>query len=76
MPKRPHRPERPPHHAAWSVRTGGMTPKGQSELMQQIGRQLQADYEDVLKEPAPERIKQLLERLEGTWDEEDPQGHA
>jgi hypothetical protein len=53
-----------------------MTPKGQSELLQQIGRQLQADFEDVLKEPAPERIKQLLERLERTWDEEDPQGHA
>ncbi|PVE22212.1 hypothetical protein DC522_22190 [Microvirga sp. KLBC 81] len=68
MPKRFHRADGPPYstgrHAGWSIDANGLTEAGQNELLKQIGRQLQANYQDVLKEPAPDRIKQLLERLE------------
>jgi hypothetical protein len=55
-----------PHTAggSWSVGTSGLTAAGQSELLRHLGRQLQTSYQGVLKEPAPDRIKQLLERLE------------
>ncbi|SCZ11260.1 NepR family anti-sigma factor [Microvirga guangxiensis] len=68
MPKRLHPSDGPPHpasrHTAWSIGSNGLTTAGQSELLRNIGRQLQADYQDVLREPAPDRIRELLERLE------------
>jgi hypothetical protein len=53
-------------HRGWSVGASSLTASGQSELLKDLGRQLQQNYQNVLKEPAPDRIKQLLERLERT----------
>ncbi|KLK93664.1 hypothetical protein AA309_07350 [Microvirga vignae] len=68
MPKRFQQADGPPYsmgrHASWSINANGLTAAGQNELLKQIGRQLQSDYQDVLKEPAPDRIRELLERLE------------
>ena len=69
MPKRFQPDDGPPRsldkqQTAWSIASDRLTAAGQHELMRQIGRQLQADYQDMLKEPAPDRIRELLERLE------------
>lgn len=68
MPKRLHPGDGPPfpidEHSAWSVGSGGLTAAGQSELLKQIGLRLQADYQGILKEPTPDRIKDLMEKLE------------
>lgn len=68
MPKRLQQADGPPYsmgrQAGWSIGANGLTAAGQNELLKQIGRQLQSDYQDVLKEPAPDRIRELLERLE------------
>ena len=77
MPKRLHQ-NGPPHpasrHTAWSIGSNGLTTAGQSELLRNIGRQLQADYQDVLREPAPDRIRELLERLEARSGEDNLNG--
>ena len=57
------------HHAyatggGWSIGSNGLTAAGRSELLKDLGRQLQTGYQSVLREPAPERIRHLLERLE------------
>lgn len=68
MPKRLHQADGQPHtvsrQTAWSIGSNGLTSAGQNELLMRIGRQLQADYQEVLREPAPDRIRELLERLE------------
>jgi hypothetical protein len=68
MSKRLHQADGPPYsvnrHTTWSIGSNGLTAAGQNELLKHIGRQLQADYQHVLKEPAPDRIRELLERLE------------
>jgi len=68
MSKRLHQADGPPYavsrHSAWSIGSNGLTAAGQNELLQLIGRRLQTDYQDVLKEPAPDRIRELLDRLE------------
>ncbi len=68
MPKRFQNANGPPHpatrHAAWSIGSNGLTTAGQNELLRNIGRQLQSDYQGMLNEPAPDRIRELLERLE------------
>lgn len=68
MPKRFHGADGPPYSvgrlSGWSIGSNSLTSAGQQELLKHIGRQLQADYQDVLKEPAPDRIRDLLERLE------------
>jgi hypothetical protein len=75
MPKRFHQADGPPYslnkHPGWSIGANGLTAAGQSELLKQIGRQLQSDYQDMLKEPAPDRIKELLKRLEARDDHTD-----
>lgn len=63
MPKRQH-PYAAGGNAGWSVGSSNLTAAGRSELLNDLGRQLQHDYQSVLREPAPDRIKQLLERLE------------
>ena len=63
MPNRRH-PYAAGSHRGWSVGSNSLTPTGQSELLKDLGRQLQQNYKNVLKEPAPDRIKRLLERLE------------
>lgn len=72
MPKRFQQGDGPPsslgRHVSWSIGANGLTSAGQSELLKQIGRQLQADYQDILKEPAPARITELLKRLEARDD--------
>ncbi|WP_243373810.1 NepR family anti-sigma factor [Microvirga solisilvae] len=68
MPKRLHQADGSPYSAnrlgGWSIGSNGLTSSGQNELLKQIGRQLQSDYQSVLNEPAPDRIKDLLKRLE------------
>jgi Anti-sigma factor NepR len=74
MPKRFQQMDGPPfpsnRHMGWSVGSNGLTANGQSELLKHLGRQLQSDYQSLLKEPAPDRIKNLLKRLE---ERDDPQ---
>jgi hypothetical protein len=65
MPKRLH-PYVAGGHRSWSVSSNSPTASGQSDLLKDLGRQLQQNYQDLLKEPAPDSIKQLLERLERT----------
>ena len=65
MPKRLH-PYVASGHRSWSVSSNSPTTSGQSDLLKDLGRQLQQNYQNLLKEPAPDRIKQLLERLERT----------
>ncbi len=62
--RRLHHPHAAGGNGGWSVGTSGLTAAGQSELLRHLGRQLQTSYQGVLKEPATDRIKQLLERLE------------
>jgi hypothetical protein len=78
MPKRLQQLDGPPfplnRHLGWSIGSNGLTSTGQSEILRQLGRQLQSDYQSLLKEPAPDRIKNLLKRLEDrpvSQDEED-----
>ena len=62
--RRLHHPQTAGGHGSWSIGTSGLTAAGQAELLRHLGRQLQTTYQGVLKEPAPDRIKQLLERIE------------
>jgi len=72
MPKRPHPSDGAPHSlsgkADWSIGSGGLTQTGQSELLKHLGRQLQDNYQNILKEPPPDPLKRLLERLDGRHD--------
>jgi Anti-sigma factor NepR len=63
MPKR-HHPYAAGGNTGWSIGSNGLTAAGQSELLKDLGRQLQHNYQSILKDPAPDRIRQLLERLE------------
>jgi hypothetical protein len=63
MPKR-HHSYAAGGNTGWSIGSNSLTAAGQSELLKNLGRQLQHSYQSVLKEPAPDRIGQLLERLE------------
>jgi Anti-sigma factor NepR len=71
MPKRHHHPYAAGGTSGWSVGSNSLTAAGQSELRKDLGRQLQKAYRNVLKEPAPDRIKQLLERLESRRHDEE-----
>ena len=75
MPKRFQQADGPPYSlgkpTGWSIGTNGLTAAGKAELLQHLGRQLQADYQHMLKEPAPDRIKDLLKRLEARNDPSD-----
>jgi hypothetical protein len=79
MPKRLHQPNGSTfplgRHTDWSIDSNSLTSAGQSELLKHLGRQLQNDYQDVLKEPAPDSLRKLLERLkerQADTDEEYP----
>ena len=48
----------------WSIGSNNLTAAGRSELLKDLGQQLQHTYGAILTEPAPDRIKQLLEKLE------------
>lgn len=75
MPKRLHQADGPPYSpgrlGGWSIGSNGLSSTGQNELLKQIGRQLQADYQNVLNEPAPDRIQDLLKRLEAKSEPRD-----
>lgn len=73
MPKR-HHPYAAGGNTGWSIGSNGLTAAGQAELLRDLGRQLQHDYQKVLKEPAPDRIKQLLERLERARRHQEDEG--
>lgn len=73
MPKR-HPPYDAESERGWSIGSGNLTPTGQSELLKDLGRQLQQNYQPMLKEPAPDRIQHLLERLEQAQHPEDDEG--
>jgi hypothetical protein len=64
MLRRQHHPYAMGNSGSWSIGSNGLTAAGQSELLRDLGRHLQMNYQSILKEPAPDRIKQLLERLE------------
>ena len=78
MPKRPHEPGDPRHphnsNVGWSIGSNGLTAAGQSEFLKNLGRQLQDNYQNILREPAPDRLRYLVERLEQSQDldEEEP----
>ncbi|MBM6583296.1 hypothetical protein ILT44_24140 [Microvirga sp. BT689] len=59
-----HHPHAAAGNAGWSVGSGNLTEAGRSELLKDLGRQMQHNYRSMLQEPAPDRIKHLLERLE------------
>ncbi len=71
MPKRQHQPYAAGGDSSWSIGSNSLTAAGQTELLKDLGRHLQNTYQNVLKEPAPERIKHLLERLETVRREDD-----
>jgi len=71
MPKRQHQPYAAGGNSGWSIGSGSLTADGQTELLKDLGRHLQKTYQNVLKEPAPDRIKHLLERLEKSHHEDD-----
>lgn len=70
MPKR-HHPYAEGSDRGWSIGSDNLTSTGQSEFLKDLGRQLQQNYQSMLKEPAPDRIQQLLERLEQAHYPED-----
>jgi Anti-sigma factor NepR len=74
MPKR-HHPNAAGGNPGWSIGSNSLTAAGQSELLKDLGRQLQHSYQSILKEPAPDRISQLLERLERTHLREGNEDH-
>ncbi|WP_442931860.1 NepR family anti-sigma factor [Microvirga sp. CF3062] len=74
MPKR-HHPYAAGGNTGWSIGSNGLTAAGQSELLKDLGRQLQHNYQSILKEPAPDRIRQLLERLERAGRREGDEDH-
>jgi hypothetical protein len=53
-------------NTGWSIGSNSLTASGRSELLRDLGRQLQHTYQSILKDPAPDRIRQLQERLERT----------
>jgi hypothetical protein len=75
MPRRPHQPDNQRYplasNTAWSIDANGLTPTGQAEFLKHLGRQLQTNYQGILKEPTPDRFKALLERLEQHLDDTD-----
>ncbi len=73
MPKRPHPPDNPRHplNGHWSIGSNGLTSDGQSELLKHLGRQLQATYQNVFDEPAPDRLRKLMEKLQKSHDPDD-----
>lgn len=75
MSKRFQQADEPPHssgrHTSWSIHSNGLTSAGQSDLLKQIGRQLQSNYQYILREPAPDQIRDLLGRLEARQNRTD-----
>jgi hypothetical protein len=71
MPKRQHHPHAAGSHGNWSVGSNNLTAAGRSELLKDLGRQLQHTYGTLLTEQAPERIKQLLDKLERSQRSDD-----
>ncbi|MBM1170745.1 NepR family anti-sigma factor [Microvirga arabica] len=74
MPKR-HNSYAAGGNANWGIGANGLTAAGQSELLKDLGRQLQHSYQSILKDPAPDRIRQLLERLERAHHREGNENH-
>jgi hypothetical protein len=74
MPKR-HHPYAAGGNTGWSIGSNSLTAAGQSELLKDLGHQLQHSYQGILREPAPDRIKQLLERLERAHLREEDEDH-
>ena len=66
MSRRHHQPYARGGHEGWSVGSDGLTSSDQSELLKHLGYHLQNNYQSLLKEPAPDRIRQLLTKLETT----------
>jgi hypothetical protein len=63
MPKR-HYPYAAGGNSGWSIGANDLTEDGRAELLKDLGRQLQHNYRSIMNEPAPDRITQLLKRLE------------
>jgi hypothetical protein len=74
MPKR-HHPYAAGGDTGWSIDSNSLTAAGQSELLKDLGHQLRHSYRGILREPAPDRIRQLLERLERAHLREEDEDH-
>jgi hypothetical protein len=74
MPKR-HHPYAAGGDTGWSIDSNSLTAAGQSELLKDLGHQLRHSYQGILREPAPDRIRQLLERLERAHLREEDEDH-
>jgi hypothetical protein len=74
MPKR-HHPYAAGGDTGWSIGSNSLTAAGQSELLKDLGHQLRHSYQGIMREPAPDRIKHLLERLERTHFREEDEDH-
>ena len=78
MPKRSGPPDGSDHPAGsntgWSVGSSQLTASGRLALLKHLGRQLQADYEPVIEELPPGRLRKLLKRLEGEVDQDEDDG--
>lgn len=44
----------------------GPAPRMKPQVQEHIGRQLRAVYDDVLKQPLPDRFRELMEKLDNT----------
>lgn len=42
----------------------GAAPRMKPQVQEHIGRQLRAVYDDVLKQPLPDRFRELMEKLD------------
>lgn len=73
MPKR-HHSYAAGGHRGWSVDSNSLTSAGRSEVLKDLGRQLQQNYQDVLKEPVPDRMRHLVERLERARPHDEDEG--
>ena len=52
------------HMATGQSPEGRAGPRIDARIQHEIGKHLRAHYDDVIKEPVPDRIMELLEKLE------------
>jgi Anti-sigma factor NepR len=48
----------------WSVGLNSPTSIGQAKLLQVLGRALRQDYERLVREPLPDRLAAIVDRLD------------
>ena len=58
-------PSRLPEESRSTPRAGPARPLSDVELLAEIGRELRAVYDDLFREPVPEHLAAIIEKLEG-----------